>query len=603
MAKALLWLLALALVLASIGLVVSLSRERGAQVRAESVVDSSGCLVCHGDPRYQPKTSSRPWQELYVETVVLASSTHSSIECTSCHLTFDTSQPLQEAAIQELCGRCHAQERALQEASVHADPKVATCLDCHSPGGSGHDIPALLTAASPAFPKNVPQTCGGCHADEDLMAQYNLNADVYATYTDSPHGKVMQLTGSDLDGLNPATCVTCHGSHDVKKADSPSSPVSSTASLARLCATCHRGANENFARSLAGHKEFTAQESPAPFYGERFFFVLTASVVGLGILMVGLEGFGWLSRGNGNEKGSGGGPSPAGRGPTPKGEAQGNPHNPGSSGHGASFAVTSPPQAKTLPSARPQGSAIQVQDLALPQEILRFDIHQRLQHFVMMASFLVLAFTGLPQKFPDWGVSQWLIGMWGGLDTARIIHRSAGLIMIVDCLYHLGYISYSTLILKRPFPVWMIPTPKDVADFFQDLQYWFGRSCERPRFGRFSYREKFDYWAIFWGMPVMALSGLILMFPVLATKVLPGEAVSAALIAHSDEAVLAVLWIFIVHLFFVHLNPRFFPLNRAIFTGKMPSHLYAEEHPLELSALSGDRRHAETGKMSDGGRA
>ncbi|MCH8166072.1 MAG: hypothetical protein IH889_10735 [Planctomycetes bacterium] len=171
------------------------------------------------------------------------------------------------------------------------------------------------------------------------------------------------------------------------------------------------------------------------------------------------------------------------------------------------------------------------------------------------------------------------------LDTARTIHRGAGLVLIVDCMYHLGYVAYGIAVLKKSLPIGMIPTPKDALDFFQDLLYWFGRSSEKPQFGRFSYREKFDYWAIFWGMPVIALSGLILMFPVLVSKLLPSEAVSVALVAHSDEALLAVLWIFIVHFFFVHLNPRFFPLNRAMFTGKMPRRLYAEEHPLELAAL------------------
>jgi cytochrome b subunit of formate dehydrogenase len=151
----------------------------------------------------------------------------------------------------------------------------------------------------------------------------------------------------------------------------------------------------------------------------------------------------------------------------------------------------------------------------------------------------------------------------------------------------LGYVIYSTAALKKPIPIWMIPTPKDVVDFFQDLQCWFGLSSQKPRFGRFSYREKFDYWAIFWGVPVMAISGLVLMFPVLVLKVLPGDALSMAMVAHSDEAALAMLWIFVVHFFFVHLNPRFFPLNRVIFTGRMSREDYAEEHALEMASMEG----------------
>jgi cytochrome b subunit of formate dehydrogenase len=459
------------------------------------------------------------------------------------------------------------------------------------------------------------------------MARYGLGTDIHDKYLDSPHGKVMKLVGSDVDGLYAATCTSCHGSHDVMDTDDPASPVGTTASLAAVCATCHPGANEEFASTLAVHEEFASEElSQLAFYGERFFFVLTAGVVGLGLLMVSLEGFGWLTgRGKGGH--GPGGHAPGGGNPgdnpgdnpgkgsheNPEHNPDDNPkNNPGEHDPGGGNPGDNPgdsherdpdgPRAATTTLSPPEALGGRSLDsrLPLPEEILRFDISQRLQHFLLMASFLVLAFTGLPQKFPDWGVSQWLIGVWGGLDSARTIHRFAGLVMIVDCLYHLAYvvygtaalkkpipIFYGTAALKKPIPIWMIPTPKDVIDFFQDLQCWFGLSSEKPKFGRFSYREKFDYWAIFWGVPVMAISGLVLMFPVLVSKVLPGDALSVALVAHSDEGVLAILWIFVVHFFFVHLNPRFFPLNPAIFTGRMSREAYAEEHALELATIEG----------------
>jgi cytochrome b subunit of formate dehydrogenase len=600
LAKNLLLLLAVALVMAGIGLLVSISRVPGGGLRvgATTALDRHGCLTCHGDPQYEPETGSRPWRELHVDEAELASSTHGSIECTRCHFTFDTGQRIEERAVLELCGRCHSRELSLQQVSTHSDPEVATCLDCHSPGGSGHDIPAILNPDSPAFPRNTAETCGGCHADERFIARYELKTDVRTMYLDSPHGKVLQLTGADVAGLYPATCTTCHGSHDVMETDDPESPVSSIASLASVCATCHPGANESFAGTLAIHAEFASEElSPAAFYGERFFLLLTAGVVGIGILIVGLESFAWLTgRANGVHGGG------AGSGPAPQDRGQNNPHNPGDNpgdnpghnpgDHHASTVTASPARDSTASDRRAyaplvhSAAGLRPEPSRVPaEEIVRFDIHQRLQHFVMMAAVLVLVFTGLPQKFPDWGTSQWLIGVWGGLDSARYIHRFAGLLLITNSLYHLGYVAFSTVVLRKPLPIAMIPTPRDVADFFQDLQYWFGRSSVRPRFGRFSYREKFDYWAIFWGMPVLAASGLVLMFPVLVSKFLPGDAVSVALVAHSDEAILAVLWIFIVHFFFVHLNPRFFPLNRAMFTGKMTRRLYAEEHPLELAAL------------------
>ncbi len=594
LARNLLLVVAVALTLAAIGLVVSLSRAPGGEVtfraRATTAVDEHGCLTCHNDPEYEPEASSRPWREFRIDEATLASSTHGSVDCADCHLEFATGRSIKPPAIQQLCGRCHDQERTLQAASAHADPRAATCLNCHSPEVTGHDIPPVLSESSPAFPGNVAETCGGCHADEELMARYGLEADIHDKYLDSPHGKVMKLVGSDVDGLYAATCTSCHGSHDVMDTDDPASPVASTASLAAVCASCHPGANEEFASTLALHEEFASEElSQLAHYGERFFFVLTAGVVGLGLLMVSLEGFGWLT---GRHKG---GRGPGGRGPGAGNGPGGNPgdsheHNP--DGPRTATATLSTPEARAAQpypasEALPESPPSAAGRSALPEEILRFDINQRVQHFVLLASFLVLAFTGLPQKFPDWEASQWLINVWGGLDAARTIHRFAGLVMIVDCLYHLGYIVYSTTAQKKPVPIWMIPTPKDVLDFFQDLQCWFGLSSKKPQFGRFSYREKFDYWAIFWGMPVMAISGLALMFPVLVSNVLPGDAVSVALVAHSDEAILAILWIFIVHMFFVHLNPRFFPLNRAIFTGKMSREAYAEEHALELATIEG----------------
>jgi cytochrome b subunit of formate dehydrogenase len=223
----------------------------------------------------------------------------------------------------------------------------------------------------------------------------------------------------------------------------------------------------------------------------------------------------------------------------------------------------------------------------LGEKITRFDIHQIIQHAALMTSFILLAVTGLPQKFHDWTVSQWWVGVWGGIEAIRSVHHFAAWVMVIVCLYHLVYILYTTLILKRPFPVKMIPGGQDFVKLLQELGYFLGVRKERPKYDRFNWREKFDYWAIFWGMPVMAGSGFILMYPVLVTKFLPGWAVPTALVAHSDEAMLAIIWIFLVHIFFNHFTPGVFPLNTSIFTGKVPKERYRQEHPLEYERLSG----------------
>ncbi len=219
-------------------------------------------------------------------------------------------------------------------------------------------------------------------------------------------------------------------------------------------------------------------------------------------------------------------------------------------------------------------------------KITRFDIHQIIQHAGLMVSFIILVATGLPLKFHESAVSQWWIGVWGGIEATRSAHHFAAWVMVLVCLYHLVYLFHIIVILKRPFPIRMIPSRQDYIAYYQEIKYFLGISKERPKYDRFNWREKFDYWAIFWGMPIMAGSGFILMYPVLVTKYLPGWFVPAALVAHSDEAMLALIWIFLVHIFFNHFTPGIFPLNTSIFTGKVPKERYRRDHPLEYERVS-----------------
>ena len=228
---------------------------------------------------------------------------------------------------------------------------------------------------------------------------------------------------------------------------------------------------------------------------------------------------------------------------------------------------------------------------ALPDEaleeayVVRFDAHQRIQHILMIGSFLALVVTGFPQKFPSIEICQWLMDVMGGIQTVRLVHRIAGGIMIFDGIYHMAYISFTVLVLQRTGPLQMIPNVKDVKDAVRTVQYFLGMSLQPPKYGRFSYLEKFDYWAVFWGMAVMGGSGLIILFPVLVTRLLPGQIIIASFRAHSDEALLAMTWIVVVHIFYAHLAPRVFPMNMSMFSGRVPACRYREEHPLEYAQL------------------
>ena len=176
--------------------------------------------------------------------------------------------------------------------------------------------------------------------------------------------------------------------------------------------------------------------------------------------------------------------------------------------------------------------------------IERFDINQRIQHWGLMTSFLILVLTGLPIKFYESAVSQWWVNLWGGIEVIRSTHHFFAWFIGFVCLYHLIYLGYSMLILRKPFPRKIIPNPQDFVNLYNEMLYFFGIKKEKPQYDRFNWREKFDYWALFWGMPIMGISGFVLMFPALVTKYLPGWIIPVSYVAHSDEAMLALLWIF-----------------------------------------------------------
>ncbi len=108
-------------------------------------------------------------------------------------------------------------------------------------------------------------------------------------------------------------------------------------------------------------------------------------------------------------------------------------------------------------------------EIVLQEKITRFDIHQIIQHAVLMVTFILLVLTGIPLKFHTWAISQWWMEIWGGIEVARSVHHFSAWAMVIDCLYHLAYLAYSTLILKKPFPVRMIPSGQDLVQLFQEL--------------------------------------------------------------------------------------------------------------------------------------
>jgi cytochrome b subunit of formate dehydrogenase len=172
--------------------------------------------------------------------------------------------------------------------------------------------------------------------------------------------------------------------------------------------------------------------------------------------------------------------------------------------------------------------------------------------------------------------------------VSTLLHRIGAVGLIAVGAYHLFYL-VAFREGRRNF-LELLPRPKDVTDLFQMFRYFLGKSDERPRFGRFSYVEKFDYWAVYWGMVIMIGSGLMLWFLETALQFLPKFAADIAREAHSDEGLLATLAIIIWHFYNVHLNPEHFPMNRTFLTGRISEGEMREHHPLEYEAILATER-------------
>ena len=431
--------------------------------------------------------------------------------------------------ISDLCGTCHTDQLNYWTASVHGreikekhNPKAADCADCHT----AHDV--KKTSGSPVK-LAIMANCGSCHQD------------AYASYRATYHGKI-----TTLGYAHTAKCFDCHSSHDIEPSSNPAAKMHLDNRL-ESCQECHSG-RRKIPLATAGFVSFSPHGTSDNFDAYPEIWVANKIMIQL---LVGTFGFFWLHtllwfyREYQDRK----------------------------------LRKTEPHVKIALP---------EVPEQFRGKHFRRFSRTWRIAHLVFALSLMTLTLTGIPLFYPLAPWAQPLMALLGGPQVAGSIHRVAAVIFAGVFFWHLGYMAFKIGRDWKNFKIFgpnsMVPGPQDLKDIVAMFK-WFFNKGPRPVFDRWTYWEKFDYWAPFWGVTIIGASGILLWFPHIAANYLPGWVFNVAAIFHSEEAFLAVVFLFTVHFFNNHFRPDKFPLDRVMFTGTFTLDELRHEHPLQYQRL------------------
>ncbi len=487
------------------------------------------CAQCHANPRMMEEThvhqpdaaqqyiDSMHGRGLLVEGLIVAPSCN---DCHGVHNIWPTSDPrstIHKDNVPHTCGKCHIGVERIYAESVHGrllaagDERGPVCATCHT----AHEI---TKPGEAAFKLASDERCGQCHADR------------LERYRETFHGKAIALGQPGV-----AACYDCHGHHDIVPISDPNSHLSKQNKL-QTCRKCHPGAPPRFANYIA-HADHTDRENYPVLY---WTFVLMTTIVVSTFVFFGIHTILWFVR--------------------------------------SIVLYFRDPQAF---------HESKVEILKDDEVFVRFRPFERFLHFLVVISFLLLVATGMPLKFyyTDW--ARWMVRWMGGLEVAGALHRVGAIITFVYFGLHMVSLVRSFIRhwpqFRSPhtgrFSLWQylkvafgpdmpLPNLDDVRDWWAHQKWFFGRG-PRPEFDKWTYWEKFDYFAVFWGVAIIGVSGLIMWFPKQFTQVLPGWIINVALIVHSDEALLAAGFIFTFHFFNVHFWLEKFPMDPVIFSGRM----------------------------------
>jgi cytochrome b subunit of formate dehydrogenase len=511
------------------------------------------CVQCHqklkADSPQEKVASERHWMRAVSENIdsYLTSlharpnaddPTRPNASCNDCHDVHSFNVPPRgtgartewHLAISDLCGRCHEDQLKAWSKSIHGrevkdkhNAKSADCADCHT----AHSV---KSPASSLAKLAITANCGSCHAKQ------------YASYRLTYHGQV-----NTLGYAHTAKCFDCHGSHDIEPPTDPKSKMNIENRL-ESCQECHSG-KKAIPLATAGFVSFSPHGTSNNFSAYPQIWIANKIMIQL---LLGTFGFFWLHtllwfyREFKERR-----------------QRQSQPH----------VKLDEMPE---LP-AKFQGKHFQ-----------RFSRTWRIAHLVFALSLMTLTMTGIPLFYPESPWAKPLMSLLNGPHTAGLVHRTSAVIFAGVFFWHLVYILVTIGRDWKNFKIFgpnsMIPGLQDIKDIIAMFKWFLGKA-PRPVFDRWTYWEKFDYWAPFWGVTIIGVSGIMMWVPHVTAQFLPGWVFNVAAIFHSEEAFLAVVFLFTVHFFNNHFRPDKFPLDRVMFTGTVTLEELMHEHPLQYQRL------------------
>ncbi len=458
--------------------------------------------------------------------------------CHDAHYVYPPGTPVWQAWRMNLpntCGKCHTQELAAYATSIHGrlvlqdhNPSAAICADCHT----SHDIEnPVLTSTKLAITKN----CGSCHTEQ------------LQTYISTYHGQVETLGYGYT-----AKCFDCHGFHTIQRVDDPRSTVY-PANRLTTCRKCHASATPGFVTFEPHGNAHDFQHYPYLWLTAKF---MTALLVGVFAFFWTPSAL-WFYRSYKERKARG----------------------------------ESPELYYDIWSFRPQPRLEQHGGQTWYQ---RFPAIWRIAHLVFLLTTMTLVLTGMTALYAASFWAPVVARLFGGPQVLATIHHTCAAIFLAVFFVHVVIMAVRLARQRRPFnwfgPDSLVVRWQDLSDALAMFKWFFGLG-PRPVFERWTYWEKFDYWAVFWGVAIIGGSGATLYFRIPVAELLPGWVLNVATILHGEEAILAAVFLFTVHFFNNHFRPDKFPLDTAMFTGAVTLEELKREHAVQYERL------VETGQL------